>query len=229
MLGVVFWLREADRDRGAEEFEGAALGGGGFGELVEGGVVAGAADAEVGIPCAGIPVYRRDTDRYRDLFVQATIIGALAALAGILMGQLLAKRSDHQRWVRERRFEACSAFMEALTKFNISFGAFDPSKGEQKQDFLDVLLQRIEQLTAATAKVWLVCPQALRMLANEATNVAISLAQRQPERDEELHERFYRLHLDFTFAAQRLLGVSPRIRQRPGEKPLDHLGSGTRG
>jgi hypothetical protein len=32
---VVFWLREGDRDGGAEEFEGAALRGGGFGELIE--------------------------------------------------------------------------------------------------------------------------------------------------------------------------------------------------
>src|SRR5215831_7178120 len=37
--GCGVWLREGDRDGGVEEFEGAALGGGGFGELVEFGAV----------------------------------------------------------------------------------------------------------------------------------------------------------------------------------------------
>src|SRR5690348_14398284 len=37
--GWWFWLREGDRDGGGEQFEGAALGGGGFGELVEFGAV----------------------------------------------------------------------------------------------------------------------------------------------------------------------------------------------
>jgi hypothetical protein len=37
--GVVFWLLQGQWDRGADEFEGAALGGGGDGEQVEAGLV----------------------------------------------------------------------------------------------------------------------------------------------------------------------------------------------
>jgi hypothetical protein len=44
----VFWLPDAEWDGGVEEFEGAALGGGGLGEHVGGGVGAGEADPIAG-------------------------------------------------------------------------------------------------------------------------------------------------------------------------------------
>jgi hypothetical protein len=36
---VVFWLLQGQGDRGVQEFEGSALGGGGYGEQVEAGLV----------------------------------------------------------------------------------------------------------------------------------------------------------------------------------------------
>jgi hypothetical protein len=37
--GVVFWLLQGEWDRGVQEFEGSAPGGGGYGEQVEAGLV----------------------------------------------------------------------------------------------------------------------------------------------------------------------------------------------
>ncbi|MGW0430944.1 hypothetical protein ACWDV4_00110 [Micromonospora sp. NPDC003197] len=47
------------------------------------------------------------------------LIGALAALVGIIIGQILARSGEYRKWIRAEQHKACASFLEACESIKL--------------------------------------------------------------------------------------------------------------
>jgi hypothetical protein len=91
------------------------------------------------------------------LILLTALGGALVAAAAGFIGAWLQGRREHEKWIRERRFEAYTRYMQVAQRWNVRLSAKIDGNDEE---FLD-------EMVAAEAEIDLLGPKAVRDLMDD--------------------------------------------------------------
>jgi hypothetical protein len=170
--------------------------------------------------------------------VAAAIIGALTALLGVVLGQVITGRSEHKKWLRDQSFAACVDLLRSVDSFRndlnsaISLGQDHPNlQQELEKDRVPKILENIDQMYLTRSRVIIVCSQRVGNTALVLTDTAIRLVSDRADEEtiDELVSRFEVAFEEFVKAVRSEIRSRRRRWLRPGEKSLDHLVTETGG
>ncbi len=149
--------------------------------------------------------------------MDAVVISAVAALAGVVLGQLLARSGEYGKWLREERHRAAAELLaagEAIRRHSAA-RILDRVAGTIRDAAADEHLADLERLALAAEAVRTVFPPAVATLADLLRDTAHELAyvgfKKQP--DGPSPGDLYASARDaFTAAARRLIAPTPHRR-----------------
>jgi hypothetical protein len=160
--------------------------------------------------------------------VSSTVIGAVAALAGVLLGQVLARSGEFRRWLRAERHKASAELLaagEALRRHSAD-RVLDAYRGDAPAgDGSGTHLTDLERLGLALEAFRTVFPGRVAALAQEFSDAARALAHlgvTEPP-GEQPGDRYITARNKITEMARRMIAPAwgDRLRQLSGTRRAD--------
>jgi hypothetical protein len=143
--------------------------------------------------------------------VIVAIISAVAALAGVLLGQLLARNTTKQNWIRDSNQKAavqCLAALEASR--HIVDDMRRASSQEQRDLYYARWLESMKQVYPAVVEIDLMFPptvrKALRVTTDSLNDYMISVRKQSPDWRSALDE-YHDKRREFVNGMRKVLGV----------------------
>lgn len=147
------------------------------------------------------------------------VLGAVAGLAGVILGQLLARRGEDRKWLRDERHRAAAGLLaagEALRRHSAAriVALYAGSIGDIAAD---EYLTDLERLGLAAEAVRTVYPPAIAALADRLHDAAqglayVGLAERPQAAEASPGDLYASARDKFTAAVRRLIVPSGPVR-----------------
>jgi hypothetical protein len=154
--------------------------------------------------------------------MDAVVISAVAALAGVVLGQLLARSGEYGKWLREERHRAAAELLAAAEALRRHSAARVVGRyvGTTRDDPADEHLADLERLTLAAEAVRTVFPPTVATLADQLSDAAqelayVGLKQRARAGEPSPGDLYSSARAEFTGAARRLIAPTSNSRTMP--------------
>ena len=172
--------------------------------------------------------------------VNPAVISAVAALAGVLLGQALARSGEYRKWLRTERHRACAEMLaagEALRRHSAGRVLAAYRGDPLPDDASEVHLTDLERLGLALEAFRTVFPGRVAVRAELLSDAARTLARldlHEPSTERQTGNRYLMARDEVTQMARLMIAPtwgerlrSPFSRRRPGSRLHNRRASGT--
>lgn len=154
--------------------------------------------------------------------MNAAEISAIAALAGVALGQLLARSGEYRKWLRAERHKAAAELLaagEAMRRHSATRIGDLYATGTVRDGASDEYLAILERLALALEAARTVFPPPVAALAERLENAAHGLAFVPGKKKEQAQgptpgDMYASARAEFTGAARRLITPAPGSQAR---------------